>query len=436
MSQDQVTGNRASIRRHLKFGTSLVVFLVVGVGGWAATADISGAIIAPGTLVVDSNVKKVQHLSGGIIGELLRRDGDRVKAGDVLVRLDSTLTRANLAIVVKALDELRARKARLEAERDGAEKVAFPMTLLQRAGIPEVAKVIEGEQRLFEIRQSARLGQKAQLTERVGQLVEEIGGHVGQEQSKNREILLIQRELVGARELWDKNLMPISKLTSLEREETRLKGEHGQLVSSIAQVKGKVSETELQIVQIDRELSGEVARELREIDGKIGEAEERIVAAQDQLARIDIRAPQDGKVHQSMVHTIGGVITAGEVIMMIVPENENLIVEAKVAPQDIDQIQIGQKAIMRFSAFNQRTTPEIEGEINRISPDISTDPRSGQSYYTIRIAARDDELGKLGSVVLKPGMPVESFIKTSDRKFLSYLVKPLSDQITRAFRGK
>ncbi len=425
-----------SIRAHLRIGVFIVVVLVAGIGGWAANADISGAVIAPGTLVVDSNVKKVQHSTGGIVGELRARDGDRVKAGDVVVRLDDTMTRASLAIVIKGLDELTARKARLEAERDGSDNVAFPDGLLGRSGDPAVAHIIDGERRLFVIRREARTGQKAQLRQRIEQLGEEAAGHTAQVRAKSQEIVLIGTELKGARELWAKNLMPITKLTLLEREATRLAGEQGQLTAAIAQVKGKVAETELQIVQIDRDLSGEVGKELREIDAKIGEYLERKVAAEDQLKRVDLRAPQDGKVHQSTVHTVGGVITAGEVIMIIVPEDEMLMVEAKVAPQDIDQVRWGQKAVLRFSAFSQRTTPEINGEVARISADITTDQRTGQGYFTIRITTSENEIARLGAVKLIPGMPVEAFVQTGERKALTYLVKPLTDQIMRAFRER
>ncbi len=437
MTAQQSTRTRQSIRGHLRAGSALFVLLAGGVGGWAATTEISGAVIAPGALVVDSNVKKVQHPTGGIVGELRVRDGDRVKAGDILVRLDDTVTSANLAIVTKGLDELTARKARLEAERDGQESLTFPDELLKRASDPLVAHVIEGERKLFELRRSARMGQKAQLRQRIEQLGEQTNGLTLQERAKAQEIVLIQRELQGARDLWKKNLMPITKLTSLEREATRVEGERGQLVASVAQSRDKISETELQIIQIDRDLASEVGTDLRESDAKIGELVERKVAAEDQLKRLDIRAPQDGTVHQLTVHTVGGVIAAGgEAIMLIVPDGDSLAVEAKVAPQDIDQLRLGQVARLRFSAFSQRTTPEIDGTVSRVSADVTTDQRTGQSYYTVKIALAAEEIARLGEVKLVPGMPVEAFIQTGERNVLSYLVKPLSDQIARAFREK
>jgi HlyD family secretion protein len=412
------------------------VFLLGGIGTWASTTDISGAVIAAGNVVVDSSTKKVQHPTGGIVSELRVRDGDRVREGDILVRLDETLTSANLAIVSKGLDELKARKARLEAERDAVDSVAFPDELVARQKEPEVRRLIEGERRLYEIRRIARNGQKLQLGQRIQQLGEELTGYAAQERAKTREIALIERELKGARELWQKNLMPVTKFTALEREAARLEGERGVIVATQSQVKGKVSEIELQILQIDRELSSEVGRELREVDGKLGELVERKVAAEDQLKRTELRAPQDGTIHQVTVHTVGGVIAPGEQVMLIVPDADTLTIEARVAPQDVDQLSAGQNAVLRFSAFSQQTTPEINGTLSRISPDTVTDSRTGQTYYTARVAVEAREIARLGAVKLVPGMPVEVFVQTGERNVLSYLVKPLRDQLARAFRER
>jgi len=424
------------MRRHLLVAVVVVCILVIGVGGWGTTAVISGAVVASGSLVVDSNVKKVQHPTGGIVGELRVRDGDHVHAGDIVVRLDETITRANLAIVSKGLDELMARKARLESERDGWDTIVFPAQLVAGASDPDRAAAMDSERKLFNLRKTARSGQKAQLRERVAQLGEEIAGLTAQQNSKSKEISLVERELAGVRDLWSKNLVQINRLTALEREAARLDGERGQLVAAAAQAKGKVAETALQILQIDQDIASEVAKELREVDGKIGEFVERKVTAEDQLKRIDVRAPQDGTVFQLAVHTVGGVITAGDPIMLIVPEADNLAVEVKVNPQDIDQLQLNQKAILRFTSFNARTTPEIEGVVTRISADISTDQRTGQSYYTLRISLPPEQVERLGDVKLLPGMPVEAFVQTGDRTMLSYLMKPLHDQFVRAFREK
>lgn len=434
----RVDSTRRSIRRHLVTGIAVVAFLVAGVGGWASTTELSGAVIAQGMLVVDTNVKKVQHPTGGVVGELKVRDGDRVKQGDVLVRLDETVTRANLAIVTKNLDELAARQARDEAERDGAKEIAFPPDLLARAeSSPEVARLVAGEIKLFENRRASREGQRAQLRERILQLGQQIEGLTQQATAKASEIELIQPELEGVRELWRKGLVQINRVTSLQRDAARLEGERGHLVAATAEAKGKIVETELQILQIDQDMRSEVSKELAEIRGRTSEYVERKVSAEDQLKRIDIRAPQDGVVHQMTVHTVGGVITAqGEPLMLIVPESDALRVEAKIQPQDVDQLHIGQRAVLRFSSFNQRTTPELTGQVTLVSADVSQDQKTAATFYTVHIRIPPEELARLEKLKLVPGMPVEAFVETSPRTVMSYLVRPMHDHLMRAFREK
>ena len=429
-------GTRFSIKRHLLVGLSVVILLAGGLGGWASTAQISGALIAPGSIVVESNVKKVQHPTGGVVGEVRAHDGDLVKAGDIVVRLDDTVTKASLAIVTKNLDGLWARAARLEAEQRGLDKITFPAMLTDRVSDPEVKAVMASEAKLFEVRVNGRSGQKAQLRERIVQLNEEIAGLSAQEKAKDQEIELVQKELTGVSDLYDKHLVQMSRLTTLQRDAARLSGERAQYIASRAQAKGKITETELQIIQVDKDVVSDVSKDLRETNDKIGEFVERKVTAEDQLRRVDIRAPQDGMVLQSTVHTVGGVITAGDAIMLIVPQADDLQVEAKVNPQDIDKLQVGQKTLLRLSAFNQRTTPELNGVVTRVSPDTTTDQRTGQSYYTIRVSMPAAEIARLGDVKLIPGMPVEAFVQTGDRTLLSYLIKPLNDQLMRAFREK
>jgi HlyD family secretion protein len=437
MSDGKLKGARRSIRLHLIIGLAVVLVLAGGFGGWASTVQISGALIAPGAVVVDSNVKKVQHPTGGVVGEVRVRDGDTVKAGDVVVRLDDTVTKASLAIVVKTLNGLYARAARLEAEQRGENKLTFPPQLTDRASDPDVQNVMASESKLFEVRVTGRIGQKAQLRERVLQLNEEIGGLAAQEKAKDQEIALIEKELVGVRSLFEQRLVQLTRLTTLERDAARLNGERAQYIASRAQAKGKITETELQIIQVDKDMVSEVSKDLRETNDKIGEFVERKVTAEDQLRRVDIRAPQDGMVLQNNVHTVGGVITAGDAMMMIVPQADDLSVEAKVDPKDIDKLQIGQKTLMRFSAFNQRTTPELNGAVTRVSADVTTDQRTGQSYYTIRVSLPPTEVARLGdNNKLIPGMPVEAFVQTGDRTMLSYLLKPLNDQLMRSFRER
>ena len=435
MNHDTISAFR-SIERHRLLGTVLVVFLTFGIGGWAAIANIAGALIASGSLVVGSHVKKIQHPTGGIVGEFFVHDGDHVKKGDILVHLDETETRANLGIYANGLDEFTARKARLQAERDGATSLIFPPDLLARANDPNVAEILASEKRLFDIRKTARHGQKAQLKQRIEQLENEIKGLEAQQNAKDQGITLIGRELTGVQDLYAKKLVPLARVTQLEREKSRLDGERGQLIATVAQSKGKIAETKLQIIQVDQDLSSEVGKELREIDAKIGEFFQRKISAEDQLKRIVIRAPQDGIIFQSTIHTVGGVIKAGETIMLIVPETDHLEVEATVKPDDINLIQLGQPAVLRFSSFNSHTTPEIKGTVSRVSADTNTDQRTGFNYYTVRISLPPEELARLGNVKLLPGMPVEAFLQTGGRTLISYLMKPVRDQIAKAFTEK
>ena len=427
-----------SIQRYMIVGMVIVGFVTFGIGGWAATSELTGAVIGQGVLVVDSSVKKVQHPTGGIVGELRVREGDKVLAGDILLRLDETQTLANATIVSKSFDELVARQARLEAERDNADQITFPKLLLERTRDPasEAARAIAAERSLFDLRRQARGGQKAQLKERSAQLQEEIKGYLGQAEAKQREVDFIHKELEGVRTLFEKKLVPMNRLTALERDTARLEGERSQLSGMTAQAKGKIAEIELQIIQIDQDLRTEVGKDLIETRSKISELAERKTAAVDQLYRIDIRAPQSGRVHQLTVHTVGGVISPGEQIMLIVPDADALAVEVKIAPRDIDQVYVGQAASMRFAAFDQKTTPEIEGEVSLVSADLVQEQRTGMSYYTARVLLNPEEVARLGNAKLLPGMPVDVFIKTPGRTALSYLIKPLRDQAERAFKER
>ena len=427
--------SRRSIYRHLLAGVIVVGILVGGVGFWAGRTELAGAVIAPGIVVVESDVKKVQHPTGGIVGELNVHDGDHVNAGDVLVRLDATQTQANLAVFTKSLDELNARKGRLEAEKSSASSISFSDELLAReTSDPVVAHLLEGERKLFDLRLKARDGQKAQLRERISQLREELNGLDEQIEAKTQEIALIQEELQGVVDLWNKHLVPFTRLTALKRDAARLDGERGELIASKASTAGKISEVELQIIQVDEDARSKAAEELSDVRGKISETSERKIAAEDQLKHIDIRAPQTGRVHQLTLHTVGGVIGPGETIMLIVPENDVLSVDAKVSPNDIDQLRGKQSVLLRFSAFSQRTTPQINGTISWISPEITQDEHSGTSYYTVHVAVPQAEIDRLHGLKIVPGMPVETFVQTESRTVLTFLLKPFKDQLMRTFR--
>lgn len=406
------------------------------VGVWAVATTLSGAVIADGQFVVEGNVKKVQHATGGVVGQLNVREGDWVEQGQVVIRLDDALTHANLQIVTKQLDELTARQGRLQAERDAEEQVAFAAELTARRGEPGVAGLIATEQSLFEARRAARDGQKAQLAQRIDQLNDEITGLKAQQNARDQQARLIEEELSGIRWLYAKNLVALNRRAALEREAARLEGQKGQLIAAVAQAEGKIVETRLQIIQIDAALREEVMKELREIQGKSAELVERRIAAQDQLARIDIRSPSTGFVHQLAVHTVGGVITPAEPAMLIVPAEDSLQVEARINPPDIDQIALGREARVKVNAFNRRTTPELAGRVSRISANTSRDQQTGLSYYTIRITIPAAEFARLGADHVSAGMQAEVFVKTEDRTPLEYIVKPLRDQIAKAFRER
>lgn len=423
-----------SIRRHLIAGLAISLLLVGGVGTWAAATNLAGAVVASGHFVVDSYVKKVQHPTGGVVGEIFVSEGEAVEAGDVVMRLDATQTRANLAIVVKRLDELTARLARLQAERDDLEAIGFPSQLTERANDPDVASAINSEKRLFEFRRESRTGRKAQLEERIAQFGHEIEGLKAQELAFTQGLDVLQGEIASQKALFEQGIVSVQRLNGLLTEAATFGGERGEKIAYQAQAAGRIAETRLQILAIDNDLKTEVGQELREVQAEIGEFVERKVAAEDELRRIDIVAPQSGVVHQLSVHTVGGVISPAEPVMLIVPEGDDLALEVRIRPQDIDQIRPGQKAMLRMSAFNQRTTPELEGHVSRVAADLSTDEHSGLSYYLIRISVSAGEIAKLGELALVPGMPAEAMIRTGDRTALSYLVKPLSDQIAKAFR--
>jgi HlyD family secretion protein len=428
--------SKQSIRRHAIAIGAAVCFMIASIGIMGAATDMSGALISQGSLVVESSVKKVQHPAGGVVKALLVSEGARVAAGDLLVRLDETVAQANLSAVTKSLWELQARRARLQAERDGAPDITFPEELTSLPPDSPATAIVSGEQRFFQLRREASGGQQRQLREQVSQLKEQIVGLEDQLTAKKQETELLSKELVGVEQLWEQRLVSITRLVALQRDSARLLGERGQLTASIAQAKGKISETELKILQIDQDFRSDVAKELADVRAKYAETFEKQVTARDQTKKLEIRAPQAGVIHDLEVHTEGGVVAAGETIMTIVPDRDDLVVETRVPPQDIDQVRLGQTTVLRFTNFNQRTTPEIDGEIARIGADISREDKAAPPYFVVRIAIGKDQAAKLGTSRLMPGMPVETFIRTGERTLLSYLTKPLGDQMRRAFREK
>jgi HlyD family secretion protein len=427
----------ANTRGYMLGGMFVTFVMFGGATVWAAITEIGGAVLGTGTVVVESNVKKVQHQTGGIVGEIRVKNGDQVKAGDLLMRLDETVTGANLELIHKQLDETAVRASRYEAERDGLDNVPEPELFAGRDKDLTVQKILNGERTLFKSRQESRDSQKVQLNERKKQFDEQIKGLEVQIEAKGREIELIGQELKSLEGLEAKQLVTTSKMVSMRREKARLSGEHGALISSVAETKGKITETATQIMRVDQDFRAELLKEMRDNQAKEGELIQKRIAAEDQLKRVDIIAPQSGLVHQLTVHTVGGVVNAGEPIMLIVPENDRLVIDAKIQPQDIERIQGAKTAMLRFTAFNSRTTPEVEAELTGISSDRIDDKQTQESYYMARLVLAKGEAAKLGAdKKLVPGMPVDVQIATESRTALSYLVKPLTDQIEKAFQDR
>lgn len=435
MSKQNKNLTSRSLNRLIVFGVVICAGLVFGLGGWGAFASISGAVVAPGRVVVETSSKQVQHSEGGIIGAIQVKNGDRVEAGDILLVLDDTLTRANLAILRVHLDDLQTRIARLIAERDTAPRINWIDEFINRSrNDDQLAELIRGQKLVFEARRATQEGRRAQFKEQIVQAEEEIKGLAAQRDAKSDELILIDEELEGLEELRSKSLVSVNRVIALRRQKTSVRGDHGRLVGEIARTKAAVSETQLKLLQLDHDFQTQVAGELNVLRAETAELLERKAAAEDRLRRVVLRAPAAGFVHELSVHTVGGVVGAGETLMRIVPNLDSLVIEAPVAPQEIDRIYKGQPARIRFSAFNRRTTPEIDGTVEQVSADATLDPDTGSYRFMVRVTLDEGERGRLGSVPVVPGMPAEVFIQTEQRQVLSYLLKPMTDQFVKAFR--
>ena len=429
-----ISESKRSLNRHVAVVGALSIALVCGIGGWAATTELSSAVIGEGVIVVDGDVKKVQHLTGGIVSELLVAENDHVTAGQVLIRLDGTTTRANLSIVESTLAQLYARRARLKAERIGADSFEVEENITGLTSSTSAAKLLDGEQKLFDSRRTALIGMKSQLASRKDQLAEQVKGLVVQINATSDALGLIEQELEGIDTLYKKGLVTLQRLNTLKRARADLQGNSGQEIASKAEAEGKAIEIDRQSIQLDEDRRSEIAKDLTDVEAQIAEYEERRGTALDQLHRLDITAPLTGRVHELSVHTVNGVIDPGQTLMLVVPENNELTVEAKVATRDIDQVHVGQSVDVRFSAFDQRTTPDVSGEITSIAPDIVKDERTGISYYPLRVKPKAESIARMKTIKLYPGMPAEVFIKIGDRTVISYLTKPLTDQMQHVFR--
>lgn len=412
---------------------ALALLFLIG-GSWAVFASIAGAVIAPGQIAIPGKPKTVQHLDGGIVAGLHVDNGSKVDAGDVLIRLDDALLKANLNIYETRLREGLAKKARLIAERDQTDTITWDNAILELLQVELDPSVTKGQEKLFKARHETRYGQVLQLREKIAQLENQADGIKALNRSRATQIGFLDEELSGMHKLNRKGLVLKSRLMALERQRQELIGQRAENEAELARIQNAIGETEIQILQIDREFRESVLDELRTIEQEVNDTTQQFVATSEQLKRIEIRAPVTGIVHELNAFTVGGVIAPGEPVMQIVPAGDQFEIEANVEPQFVDELYPGQPASLRFSAFNQRTTPELEGSVKSISANTVIDEQTGLAHYRILLAVSDEELARLGNQPLVPGMPVEAFIKTRDRTPLNYLLKPLTDQIARAFR--
>jgi len=415
-------------------GTALAA-LVVGLGVWGTQTELAGAIVSTGVVEVQSNRQVVQHPDGGVVGEIFARDGDIVAKNDLLVRLDDTFLASEMTIVEGQLFEALARKIRLEAERDGLEEaqlVQKMQALQQREDIS--SDLIEGQQRLFTARLDTLAQQTEQLRKQLTQIESEIKGNEAQLISLRRQVELIANELADQQSLLDRGLTQASRVSSLQREEASLTGEIGRLEATIARLRGQIAATEIEIVELSATRREEAITELRDMQAQIAELSERRLSLSERLSRLDIRAPVAGSIFGSQVFALQSVIQPGEAMMYVVPRDTPLLVAARVDAIHVDQLHLGQPVALRFPAFNQKDTPELDGHVVTVSADVFTDENTGFSFYRTEVIPDEGQLERLNGEVLLPGMPVETLIKTDERTPLSYLIKPMADYFNRAFR--
>lgn len=410
-----------------------VVFIVFGL--WAVFAPLESAAVASGTVVLDANKKTIQHLEGGIISEILVREGDAVKARQTLIRLDDTNARARAVIFKDQLHALKAVEARLKAERDGLDKVSFDPELLSEKNNPSVAQIIRAQAQLFDTRKKSLDGQVGVLRQRVAQFADEIKGLESQEQAARRQLELIDEEVVVVSQLVDEGKAVRPRLLALQRKVAELEGNRGEFLSLIARAGQSITEAELSVINMRNEFLSEVVAQLHETQEEIANIQERLNAAQDVLDRIEIAAPQAGIITGLKYHTIGGVIAPGAPIMDIVPQDDELIIEAQVKPQDIDVVHQGMLARVRLTAFKVRRVPTLEGNVTYVSADRFVDEVTGIPYYLARIKIDREVLESVtDDVELYPGMPADVLIVTGARTVMSYLFDPITDTFDKAFK--
>ncbi|OYW45767.1 MAG: secretion protein HlyD [Sphingomonadales bacterium 32-68-7] len=430
-SEDAESEQQQSLARSRKRAYAALAVLFFGLFLAAALIPIGGAVIGQGQLGVESRIKQISHPTGGVISGIYVRDGDRIRAGQLLMRLDTTVSGVSADLSAQTVDQLTAQRGRLTAEREGRGSIAFPPELLARDD-PSAQAAMASERRLFTLRAQERAGLRSQLNERIHQLNEQIAGYRSQIGALQRQKVLIEPERQGIRELWEKDLVTIGRVNQLERTAADLDGSIGALEASIAQTRARISETQEQIISINERARAEAGSELAQVTAALNEQRVREASAGDTFDRSAIRAPYDGVVDKLAFATVGGVVPAAQTIMEIVPTQDALVVEAAISPADIDRVRIGQDTRVRLSAFSTQSTPEIPGKVIFVSAERAVNRDTGESFYRVRVRMDEGAVAR-ERLALKAGMPAEVFISTGSRSMLSYVTKPLRDQFARAF---
>ncbi len=431
-NQEQDPKKRWSTRGPMTAGLLALVLLVGGFGTWAVMAQITGAVITSGQIEVDRNRQVIQHPDGGVVAEILVDEGDTVAAGDLLIKLDATTLQSELAIVEGQLFEMMARRGRLEAERDGIETLTFDPILM---AAPTGSELMEGQRRLFDARLESTKRATEQLDQQRAQIASQLDGISAQQTALDTQKTLISQELGDQQKLLDQKLVQASRVMGLQREEANLLGRVGELTASAAQAAERMTEIDIQVLTLTTTRREESITRLRDLQYNELELSERRRTLVRQLDRLDIRAPVSGVVYGLQVFAEQSVIRPADPVMFLVPQDRPLVIATKVRPVDIDQIHLGQDVILRFSAFDQRRTPELHGKVTLVSADIFQDDATGMAFYQAEIQLNEGEATRLPEdMVLIPGMPVEAFVRTADRSPMDYLLKPLADYFAKAFR--
>ena len=420
-------------RRRMSVGYLVAALAFGGGGAWAALAPLNAAAVAPGTVGADGRNKAIQHLEGGIVRTIKVHDGDHVQQGQLLIGLEATRARSLADQLQGELDNLQALAARLTAERDGAPAIVFPADLERRRDEPEVGRILSGQEALFAARRSTLEGERGVLKARIGQFEEEIGGLDAQRKAAEAQIALIEDEARVVRQLVAAGQERKPRLLSLERDEEKLQGDRGNAIALMARARQNIGEAQLRIGQLDVERLNQVVTDLRDTEAKVYDSSERLLSAKDVLARTEMTAPISGRVVKMNQHTVGGVIQAGEVVMEIVPDDDRLLIDAHLRPNDIAAVHPGQKAEVRLDAYSQRRMPMVMGEVVEVSADSLKDNKSdAPPYYLVRVAVDKDSLAKLPNVSLTPGMPAEVLVVTGERTMLDYALMPITTSLRHA----